>query len=89
MDALNATGINDSGEIVGEGLYDGKEQAFLMTPDAVNAPEPASWLVFGLLLVVASRHHKLSTSRMNDLGASSHNRLWYIPFGCDLEDQTI
>jgi uncharacterized membrane protein len=51
---LEATGVNDAGQIVGQGLYDGKEQAFLMTPDSVNAPEPASWLVFGLLAGVAS-----------------------------------
>jgi uncharacterized membrane protein len=51
---LDATGINDAGQIVGQGLYDGKEQAFLMTPDSVNAPEPASWLIFGLLAGVAS-----------------------------------
>ena len=32
---------------------------------------------------------QLSTSRMNDFGESSRNRLGYIPFGCYRENQTI
>ena len=43
---LNATGINDSGQIVGQGTYDGQQLAFLMTPDA-ETPEPATLLIGG------------------------------------------
>jgi uncharacterized membrane protein len=46
---LNATGINDAGEIVGQGLFDGQEQAFVMTPDGISAPEPSTLLIFGLM----------------------------------------
>ena len=31
---LNATGINDAGQIVGQGTYNGQQVGFLMTPDA-------------------------------------------------------
>jgi probable HAF family extracellular repeat protein len=47
---LVATGINDAGQIVGEGFINGREQAFLMTPEAA-APEPAAlamWVVLAL-----------------------------------------
>lgn len=43
---LNATGINESGQIVGQGLIDGQEHAFLMTPQSV--PEPSTLALFGL-----------------------------------------
>ncbi len=36
-----ATGINDRGQIVGNGTYDGQYLAFLLTPGAV--PEPSTW----------------------------------------------
>ena len=39
---LTATGINDAGQIVGQGLINGQEQAFLMTPIAEEVPEPAA-----------------------------------------------
>jgi probable HAF family extracellular repeat protein len=42
---LDATGINDAGQIVGQGLIDGQEHAFLMSPQAV--PEPSSLVLFG------------------------------------------
>lgn len=41
---LNATGINDLGQIVGQGTYDGHLQAFEMSPESV--PEPVR-LQFG------------------------------------------
>jgi PEP-CTERM motif len=41
-----ATGINDAVQIVGQGLIDGQEQAFLMTPQ--NVPEPGTLTIFGL-----------------------------------------
>ena len=37
---LNATGINDQGQIVGQGTINGQQHAFLMTP---SVPEPARW----------------------------------------------
>ncbi|HEY1685279.1 MAG TPA: DUF3466 family protein [Tepidisphaeraceae bacterium] len=43
----DATGINDAGDIVGSGIYDGQDEAFLLTPDgAISIPEPAA-LAFG------------------------------------------
>jgi probable HAF family extracellular repeat protein len=44
---LNATGINDAGQIVGQGTYDGQQVAFMMTPDAV--PEPGTLAIWGLI----------------------------------------
>jgi hypothetical protein len=43
---LNATGINDFGQIVGQGTYDGQLQAFEMTPE--NVPEPGALAVWTL-----------------------------------------
>jgi probable HAF family extracellular repeat protein len=48
---LNATGINDAGQIVGQGTYDGQQVAFLMTPDAV--PEPGTLAIWGLTVSCA------------------------------------
>jgi hypothetical protein len=45
---LVATGINDSGQIVGQGTYDGQQVALLMTPDGVETPEPASFVIFAV-----------------------------------------
>ncbi len=40
---LNATGINNAGQIVGQGQYNGQEQAFLMNPDGFQTvPEPST-----------------------------------------------
>jgi uncharacterized membrane protein len=44
---LNATGINDAVQIVGQGTYDGQQVAFMMTPDAV--PEPGTLAIWGLI----------------------------------------
>jgi probable HAF family extracellular repeat protein len=44
---LNATAINNSGQIVGQGLINGEEHAFLMSPTAV--PEPASLAFWALV----------------------------------------
>ncbi len=43
---LNATGINDAGQIVGQGTFNGQLEAFEMTPNAV--PEPATLAIWGL-----------------------------------------
>lgn len=42
--------INAQGQIVGSGLYQGREQAFLLTPSSV--PEPGSLLMAGSLLLM-------------------------------------
>jgi hypothetical protein len=42
-------GINDGSEIVGQGLFDGQEQAFVLNPDEISAPEPSTLLIFGLM----------------------------------------
>jgi probable HAF family extracellular repeat protein len=52
-----ASGINDSGQIVGSGTYQGQTQAFLLTP----APEPTGALVMLIAMwgrIVASRPEK-------------------------------
>ena len=38
----DAYGINDLGQITGDGLYNGVRQAFLITPNAAATPEPGS-----------------------------------------------
>jgi uncharacterized membrane protein len=48
---LNATGINDAGQIVGQGTYDGQQVAFLMTPEAV--PEPGMLAIWVLVSAYA------------------------------------
>ena len=59
---LSATAINDEGQIVGQGLINGQEQAFLMTPMA-ETPELGTltaWCVgaiFGSLRVVLHPGH--------------------------------
>jgi probable HAF family extracellular repeat protein len=50
---LNATGINDLGQIVGQGTYDGQQVAFLMTPDAIETPEPATIVMWGLVVAAS------------------------------------
>ena len=66
---LNATAINDAGQIVGQGLINGQEQAFLMTPIADQVPEPhsiAMWCVgaiFSSLRVVVYSHDCLRARR--------------------------
>ncbi len=36
-----ARDINNNGQIVGTGMFDGQSHAFLLTPDATAVPEPA------------------------------------------------
>ncbi|MFO0909973.1 MAG: PEP-CTERM sorting domain-containing protein [Isosphaeraceae bacterium] len=43
----SAHGINDSGQIVGNGLFQGQARAFVLTPSGV-IPEPTSFLLLGL-----------------------------------------
>ncbi len=48
-DLVSAHGINDSGQIVGVGIIDGEQHAFLMTP---AVPEPSSVVLAAMGLVV-------------------------------------
>lgn len=41
---FNATGINDAGQIVGNGVFNGRNTAFLLQP----VPEPSTWGLFAL-----------------------------------------
>jgi hypothetical protein len=47
--SLVATSVNDAGQIVGQGLINGREQAFLMTPTAESVPEPGTAAVWALI----------------------------------------
>jgi probable HAF family extracellular repeat protein len=75
-DLLAAYGMNDAGQIVGKGLYNGQEQAFLLTPAlaAVNAvvpttgvPEPSTlWFAGPPILAyfaIRVRHRRLRVRR--------------------------
>ncbi len=65
---LNATGINDDGQIVGQGTYDGQQLAFLMTPDAIETPEPATIVIWGLIA--------LGTIARARAGGKRNRRVW-------------
>jgi hypothetical protein len=54
----NATGINDSGQIVGVGTYNGQTQAFLLD---TSAPEPGTiaLMIGGAGLIFAMRKRLL------------------------------
>lgn len=44
--------INDAGQIVGQGLINGQEHAFLMSPDTNQVPEPGALALWGPVAVV-------------------------------------
>lgn len=48
---LSPSRINNAGQIVGQGLIDGEEHAFLMTPIGQTVPEPSSLAVFGAMAI--------------------------------------
>jgi probable HAF family extracellular repeat protein len=57
-DLRAATGINDSGQIVGYGFFNGEQRGFLLTPSAVPVPA-AAWLFgSGLAGLAAFRRRK-------------------------------
>jgi probable HAF family extracellular repeat protein len=63
---LHATAINDSGQIVGNGRFDGADHAFLLTP--VQVPEPSSWVLvvaaFACIVIgLRSRHARFRSGR--------------------------
>jgi len=53
---VGAYGINNARQIVGGGLYNGEARAFRLDPLELQAssaaPEPGSWLLAGLGLVL-------------------------------------
>jgi uncharacterized membrane protein len=51
---LNATGINNLGQIVGQGTYGGRQVAFEMTPDALDTPEPGTLAIWALSTALAA-----------------------------------
>jgi probable HAF family extracellular repeat protein len=51
---LSAEGINDRGQIVGYGSFDGQTRAFLLTPTAVPEPSGLALLGVGALAVAMS-----------------------------------
>jgi probable HAF family extracellular repeat protein len=55
----SASGINDSGQITGTGIYQGQTHAFLITPPSVPEPSPPLLIVVGVLcLVTVGQIHK-------------------------------
>lgn len=56
---LNGWGINDRGQIVGQGSYLGNTRGFLLTPISGAIPEPATWAMliagFGVVGMAARR----------------------------------
>jgi len=60
---LEATGINDAGQIVGNGLFDGQYHAFLLTPtangyDLSSVPEPATLPILALAALALIRRRR-------------------------------
>jgi hypothetical protein len=45
----------DAGQIVGQGIIDGQEHAFLVTPEGIQVPEPSTLLIFGLTSAAFAR----------------------------------
>ena len=50
---LFATGINDAGQIVGQGTYNGELLAFEMNPIESPVPEPSAVTIWSLVACVA------------------------------------
>lgn len=52
-----ATGINNFGQIVGTGVFDGETHAYLLTPALTAIPEPSALVLItlGLISLLATR----------------------------------
>jgi hypothetical protein len=66
----SAVGINDAGQIVGNGLLNGQEQAFLLDTQTPSAPEPGSFVLLSagatlLLTIVSTRRIRIHRDRQN------------------------
>ncbi len=59
---LEAYGINDAGQIVGEGRFGGQIRGFLLTP----VPEPSSWLLGGLGAFALACYQRQRRNRKQD-----------------------
>ncbi len=72
----NATGINDRGQIIGTGLFNGQNSGFLLDTDfstgAVATPEPASWILLAFGIAVFWFHREAA---INKLLSRSERRL--------------
>jgi hypothetical protein len=51
-DISKITGLNNKGQIIGTGLLNGKESAFVMTPNGEPIPEPST--IIGSVLAIGS-----------------------------------
>jgi probable HAF family extracellular repeat protein len=66
---LEATGINDSGQIVGNGIFNGQTHGFLLTPQApAIVPEPGMFALLatalaGLLALRVSKRTRMAGVR--------------------------
>jgi probable HAF family extracellular repeat protein len=67
-----ATGINDSGQIVGTGYYDGmsQSQAYLLNPTVTTVPEPSTWAMSLLGLIFATTCVFYRRGKPEELGPS-------------------
>ena len=61
-DLTRATGINDLGQIIGQGTFDGQEMGFVMTPVGAEVPEPGT-LAFATLAIVAVAGRSMMSRR--------------------------
>jgi probable HAF family extracellular repeat protein len=67
-----ATGINDLGQIVGIGTFDGTAQGFLLTPSALGdppnvTPEPASLICFAAVFAMAMARRTIAANQVQPI----------------------
>lgn len=60
---LSANGINDSGQIVGTGLFNGESRGFVLTPATVPVPA-AVWLFASGLVGLLRFNQKARSARL-------------------------